>query len=62
MDLERFYASIKSRGNDQGLPATDPAMHIALWLFASSEGIGSARHLERLCERDDAFRWICGGV
>jgi transposase len=62
MDLESFYASIKSRGNDPGRPATDPAMLIALWLFATSEGIGSARHLERLCERDDAYRWICGGV
>lgn len=62
MDLEPFYAPIKSRGSDPGRPATDPAMLIALWLFATSEGVGSARHLERLCERDDAYRWICGGV
>jgi transposase len=62
MDLEPFYVSIKSRGSDPGRPATDPAMLTALWLFATSEGIGSARHLERLCERDDAYRWICGGV
>lgn len=62
MDLDAFYASIKSRGSDPGRPATDPAMLIALWVFATSEGIGSARHLERLCERDDAYRWICGGV
>ncbi|MBX3461570.1 MAG: IS1182 family transposase [Planctomycetes bacterium] len=62
MDLESFYAPIKSRGSDPGRPATDPAMLIALWLFATSEGVGSARHLERLCERDDAYRWICGGV
>lgn len=62
MDLGPFYASIKSRGDEPGRPATDPAMLISLWLFATSEGIGSARHLERLCERDDAYRWICGGV
>jgi transposase len=62
MDLEPFYASIKSRGSEPGRPATDPAMLIALWLFATSEGVGSARHLERLCDRDDAYRWICGGV
>lgn len=62
MDLEPFYAGIKSRGTDPGRPATDPAMLIALWLFATSEGVGSARHLERLCGRDDAYRWICGGV
>lgn len=62
MDLEAFYAPIKSRGDEPGRPATDPAMLIALWLFATSEGIGSGRQLERLCERDDAYRWICGGV
>lgn len=37
-------------------------MLIALWMFATSEGIGSGRQLERSCERDDAYRWICGGV
>jgi transposase len=62
IDLDAFYATIKSRGSDPGRPATDPQMLIALWLFATSEGIGSARQLERLCERDDAYRWICGGV
>lgn len=62
LDLTAFYASVKSRGSEPGRPATDPAMLIALWLFATSEGVGSARQLERLCERDDAYRWICGGV
>lgn len=62
MDLTLFYEGIQSRGSEPGRPATDPAMLIALWLFATSEGIGSARRLERLCERDDAYRWICGGV
>lgn len=62
LDLSAFYATVKSRGSEPGRPATDPAMLIALWLFATSEGVGSARQLERLCERDDAYRWICGGV
>jgi transposase len=62
MDLADFYAPIKSRGDEPGRPATDPAMLIALWLFATSEGVGSGRQLERLCDRDDAYRWICGGV
>jgi hypothetical protein len=33
-----------------------------LWLYASLEGVGSARELARLCERDAAYRWLCGGV
>ena len=35
---------------------------MALWLFATSEGVGSARALARLCESHDAYRWLCGGV
>jgi transposase len=62
MDLDAFYDAVKSRGSEPGRPATDPAMQIALWLFATSEGVGSGRQLERLCDRDDAYRWICGGV
>jgi hypothetical protein len=31
-------------------------------VVALSEGIGSARRLAALCERDIVFRWICGGV
>lgn len=62
LDLSEFYSSIKSRGSEPGRPATDPEMLIALWLFATSEGVGSGRQLERLCERDNAYRWICGGV
>ncbi|HET7843880.1 MAG TPA: IS1182 family transposase [Xanthomonadales bacterium] len=62
LDLSAFYEGIAARGSDPGRPATDPAMLVSLWLFATSEGVGSGRQLARLCERDDAYRWICGGV
>lgn len=62
LDLSAFYEGIAARGSEPGRPATDPAMLVALWLFATSEGVGSGRQLARLCERDDAYRWICGGV
>lgn len=62
LDLSEFYDEIAARGSKPGRPATDPAVLLALWLFANSEGVGSARLLERLCERDAPYRWICGGV
>lgn len=62
LDLRRFYNQIKSREGEAGRPAADPAVLIALWLYATLEGVGSARELERLCERDIAYRWLCGGV
>jgi len=33
---------------------------VARWLYATLEGVGSAR--ARLCEEHDAYRWMCGGV
>lgn len=62
LDLAPLYAQIKSVQGGRGAPAIDPAILVALWLLATIEGVGSARELARLCERDDAYRWICGGV
>lgn len=62
LDLSAFYDEIAARGDTAGRPATDPAVMLALWLFANSEGVGSARLLEKLCDRDAPYRWICGGV
>ena len=39
-----------------------PEILIALWLYATLEGVGSARAVARLTWEHDAYRWICGGV
>jgi transposase len=62
MDLAPLYAGIKSREGGRGAPAIDPAILVSLWLWATIDGIGSAREVDRLCERDDVYRWLCGGV
>lgn len=62
LDLSAFYAQIRARGEQAGRPATDPKILLALWLYATTDGVGSGRELERLCTQDDAYRWICGGV
>jgi len=62
LDLAAFYASIKAVTGHPGHPTTDPQVLLALWLYATVEGIGSARHLARLCEEHDAYRWLRGGV
>jgi len=62
MDLAPLYARIKSVAGRGGAPAIDPAILVGLWLWATIDGVGSAREVDRLCERDDAYRWICGGV
>lgn len=62
LDLTPFYDRIKARGETPGRPATDPRILLALWLYATVDGVGSARALARLCEQHSIYRWICGGV
>jgi transposase len=62
LDLGPLYAAIRAVESGPGRPAIDPAILTALWLYATLEGVGSARALERLCEQHDAYRWIAGGV
>jgi transposase len=62
LDLSAFYAPIKAREGRAGRPAIDPKILIALWLYATIDGVGSARELDRLCYSHDAYRWIRGGV
>src|SRR5437879_7327397 len=53
LDLRELEDRIKARGDRPGHPATSPRLLLALWLYATSEGVGSARALERLCESHD---------
>src|SRR5258707_1917199 len=62
LDLSELENRIKARGDRPGHPAASPRLLLALWLYATSEGVGSAGALERLCESHDAYRWLCGGV
>jgi transposase len=62
LDLSEIEDRIKARENTPGHPATSPRLLLALWLYATSDGIGSARALERLCNSHDAYRWLCGSV
>ena len=45
-----------------GCPAIDRRILFALWLYAYTEGIGSARKIYALTQRDDIYRWLAGGV
>src|SRR3954451_4055820 len=62
LDLEPLYESIRSREGGPGRAAIDPRLCVALWLYATLEGVGSARALAWLCGDHHAFRWLCGGV
>jgi transposase len=59
LDLSEFYASYRSDG--WGGAAHDPRMMVALYIYAYSIGVRSARAIERRCQEDVAFRVICAG-
>jgi len=62
LDLTALYDKVRAREGESGRPPADPAVQLALWILAAIEGIGSARALDRLTERDLAYRWLSCGV
>lgn len=62
LDLSELEARIQAVEHGPGQAAADPRILMALWLYATLRGVGSARELDRLCRQHVAYRWICGGV
>src|SRR6478735_7923629 len=56
MDLDAFYAVY--RGDGRARPAYEPAMVVALLLYAYARGVRSSRAIERACIEDIAYRVI----
>jgi transposase len=62
LDLSVFYKQVRTTVRSSGRSAIDPAILMSLWLYATLDGVGSARLLDRLCRSEAAYRWLCGGV
>lgn len=60
LQLDRLLERSRSFEGEAGRPTLSPRMKLCLWLYAMSQGIGSAREIERLSTTDDAFKWILG--
>ena len=56
MELEAFYGAYRADGRSR--PAFDPAMMVALILYAYARGNRSSRAIERACVEDIAYRVI----
>lgn len=62
LDLGDWLAEIKAVRGHVGRNATDPRLLLALWVYATLKGVGSARELDRLCREHIAYKWLRGGV
>ncbi|MCI0471141.1 MAG: transposase, partial [Candidatus Aminicenantes bacterium] len=60
LDLTPFYENIEAVEGVAGRRATDPRLLISLWIYALSQGIGSARKIAECCEYHPAFQWLAG--
>ncbi|MBU4311237.1 MAG: transposase [Candidatus Omnitrophica bacterium] len=60
LDLTSYYSKIKSKLNEAGSPAYNPKLLLAMWIYAYSQGISSAREVERLTTEAKSWRWLCG--
>jgi transposase len=60
MDLNRFAETLRTTAGCAGRPAWDPQLMVSLWVYAYSEGISSAREIERLMEWEPGMQWLGG--
>ena len=58
MDLSPFLGAIRSRQGEKGRPSTDPQLLVSVWIYAYSEGISSAREIERLMRYEPGLVWL----
>lgn len=59
LNLDRFAEKVKTVTGGSGRPAWDPRLLVSVWVYAYSEGIGSAREIERLLQYEPGFQWLC---
>jgi transposase len=61
LDLRGYSEEIRSVEGQAGRPAWDPRLLISLWVYGYSEGVGSGRAIEQMCEWEPAYQWLTGG-
>jgi transposase len=62
LDLSPLYQAIKAVEGHPGRAPIDPKILMALWLYATLDGVGSARQLNELGHGHDPYKWILGDV
>jgi len=60
MDLSGFCEGIESQVGEAGRACWDPRLLVSIWVYAYSEGIRSAREMEREMEYEPGLMWLSG--
>lgn len=59
-DLSGFASQARTREGERGRALWDPRLLVAIWIWAYSEGISSAREIERQSRWRPELQWLCG--
>lgn len=60
LDLSHFEEPIRTERGGAGRPAWDPRLLVSVWVYAYSEGISSARQIERRMNHEPGLQWLTG--
>ena len=60
LDLSQFTEALRTTKGCPGRAAWHPELLVSLWVYAYSEGISSAREIERMMSWEPALQWISG--
>jgi transposase len=58
LDWSRFEEGVKVVEGGKGRSSSDPRLLAALWIYAYSEGVNSARELSRMCAYEPGCQWL----
>lgn len=60
LDWSRFEEGVKVVEGGKGRSGHEPRLKAALWIYAYSQGINSARELSRMCQYEPGCQWLTG--
>jgi transposase len=60
LDLSAFSEETRALEGCAGRSAINPRLLASLWIYAYSQGVGSAREISRLCAYHPAYQWLTG--
>ena len=60
LDMSGYREEVRAVEGKAGRPGWEPRLLISLWVYAYSEGVGSARAIEELCEWEPGYQWLTG--
>lgn len=60
LDLGSFRSGLRTQEGETGRAAWDPRLLVSIWIYALSEGINSAREIEKLMAYEPGLMWLSG--